>query len=232
MCVDTYSLNCIQFPLWTLIDSFIWNEIVHGISCDVCRWYHQYDAYSTPTRWSLVMLSFLPGSVGVACSTILSVSFERMGCEPVLNLAAPPDEAVSIICTIVDKTILYFMGKADVCELYYWLASVSVGHPVGALAIICCWVLLTWLTYAYVMICQDDVAPGEFLLVQCACQLFFGLGTSTHVCPWSITDRYIIKRHVSHAWYWFWTIKTLVEAVVLWWLYSNSRGHSSSIDHC
>ena len=32
------------------------------------------------------------------------------------------------------------------------------------------------------MLCQDDVAPGEFLLVQCACQLFFGLGTSTHVC--------------------------------------------------
>jgi hypothetical protein len=32
------------------------------------------------------------------------------------------------------------------------------------------------------MLCQDDVAPGEFLLIQCACQLFFGLGTSTHVC--------------------------------------------------
>jgi hypothetical protein len=30
--------------------------------------------------------------------------------------------------------------------------------------------------------CQDDVAPGEFLLFQCACQLSFGLGTSTHVC--------------------------------------------------
>jgi hypothetical protein len=29
-----------------------------------------------------------------------------MGCEPVLNVAATPDEAVSIICTIVDKTIL------------------------------------------------------------------------------------------------------------------------------
>ncbi len=29
-----------------------------------------------------------------------------MGCEHVLNLAATPDEAVSIICTVVDKTIL------------------------------------------------------------------------------------------------------------------------------
>jgi hypothetical protein len=57
-----------------------------------------------------------------------------------------------------------------------------VGHPAGALAIICLWVLLTWLIYAYGMLCQDDVAPGEVLLFQCACQLFFGLGTSTHVC--------------------------------------------------
>ena len=41
-----------------------------------------------------------------------------MGCEPVLNLAATPDEAVSIICTVVNKTILQtFLGKADVCEL-------------------------------------------------------------------------------------------------------------------
>ena len=52
------------------------------------------------------MLSYLPGSVGVACSPILSVSLEEVGCEPVLNLAATPDEAVSIICTVVDKTIL------------------------------------------------------------------------------------------------------------------------------
>jgi hypothetical protein len=27
-----------------------------------------------------------------------------MGCEPILNLVATPDEAVSIICTVVDKT--------------------------------------------------------------------------------------------------------------------------------
>ncbi len=52
------------------------------------------------------MLSYLSGSVGVACSPILSVSFEGMGCEPVLNLVATPDEAVSIICTIVNKTML------------------------------------------------------------------------------------------------------------------------------
>ncbi len=54
MCVDTYSLNCIHFLLWILIDSFTWNEIVHVISCAISRWYHQYDAYSTPIRWSRV----------------------------------------------------------------------------------------------------------------------------------------------------------------------------------
>jgi hypothetical protein len=42
-----------------------------------------------------------------------------------------------------------------------WPGS-SVGHPAGALALTCRWVLLTWLNYAYGMLCQDDVAPGEF----------------------------------------------------------------------
>jgi hypothetical protein len=65
-------------------------------------------------------LRILPGSLGVACSPILSVSFEEVGCEPVLNLAATPDEAVSIICTIVDGTIpSTFFGEVDVCELDY-----------------------------------------------------------------------------------------------------------------
>jgi hypothetical protein len=58
--------------------------------------------------------------LGVACSPILSVSLEEVGCEPVLNLAATPEEAVSIICTVVDKTIpSMFWGEVDVCELYY-----------------------------------------------------------------------------------------------------------------
>jgi hypothetical protein len=58
------------------------------------------------------------GSLGVACSPILSVSFEGMGCEPVLNLSATPDEAIG---TNVAKTILltlwgklmYFIYNSD-----------------------------------------------------------------------------------------------------------------------
>jgi hypothetical protein len=52
------------------------------------------------------MFCIFPGLLGVACPPILSVSFEEMGCSPVLNLSATPDEAMSIICTVVDKTIL------------------------------------------------------------------------------------------------------------------------------
>ncbi len=62
--------------------------------------------------------------------------------------------------------------------------------------------------------------------------IIFGLGTSTHVCSQSMTDHYFVKQPVSHAWCWFWTIRALVEAQVLWWLYSNSQGHNSSVDHC
>ncbi len=53
---------------------------------------------------------FPVGSLGVACSPILSVIYGGMGCAPVLTLSATPDETVSIICTIVDKTILLTFG--------------------------------------------------------------------------------------------------------------------------
>ncbi len=47
------------------------------------------------------------------------MGFKGMGCEPVLNFATTPDEAVSIICTYVDKTIPSTFGEVDVCELDY-----------------------------------------------------------------------------------------------------------------
>jgi hypothetical protein len=62
-----------------------------------------------------IMRTMLPGSVGFP---ILSVSLQGMGCEPVLNLAATPDEGVSIICTFDDNTIPSTFGEVDVCELY------------------------------------------------------------------------------------------------------------------
>jgi hypothetical protein len=64
-------------------------------------------------------MGMLPGSVGAACSPVFLVSFEVMGHEPALNLAAVPDEAVGIMCTFVDKTLLSTLGEVDVCEQYY-----------------------------------------------------------------------------------------------------------------
>ncbi len=90
-----------------------------------------------------------------------------MGCEPVLDLSATPDEAVSIICTFVDKTtLLTFWGKLMYVSYTTDWPGVSVGHPTGALAIICLWVYLTWSTYSYDMFYQDDIAPGEFFTPQ------------------------------------------------------------------
>ncbi len=128
-----------------------------------------------------------------------------------------PDEAVSIICTVVNKLYLQLLGEVDVCELYYWLARVYSGASWRCSSFNLCLGSLTWLAYACGMHCQDDVAPGEFLLTNEYAN-FSGLGTLTHVCVWSIADRCIIKRHGSHAWYGCWTIKALVEAEVLWWL--------------
>ncbi len=65
-----------------------------------------------------------------------------MGCEPVLDILATPDEAVSIICTFIDKTLLLtFWGKLMYVSYTSDRPVSSVGHPVGALAIICLWVL-------------------------------------------------------------------------------------------
>ncbi len=112
-------------------------------------------------------MCILPGSVGVACSPILSVSLEELGCEPILNLAATPDEALSIICTVIDKTITStFREKLMYASYTTDQPRSSVGHPVDALAIICLWVLLTWLAYAYGMLSLVDLASWRVFTTQ------------------------------------------------------------------
>jgi hypothetical protein len=65
-----------------------------------------------------------------------------MGCEPILNLAATPDEAVSIICTVIDKTIpSTFWEKLMYASYTTDRPGSSVGHHICALAMICLWVL-------------------------------------------------------------------------------------------
>ncbi len=82
----------------------------------------------------------------------------------------------------------------------------SIGHPTGALAIICLWILLTWLTCAYGMLCQDEDAPGENFN-PLMCMPIFRIGHFTSCTFISITEHHIIKWHVGHAWYGWWTIK-------------------------
>jgi hypothetical protein len=65
------------------------------------------------------------------------------------------------------------------------------------------------------MLCQDDVALGEFLILQCAANYFLDRAHQLMYVHDQFLDHYIIKRHVSHAWYGCWTIKALVEAEVL-----------------
>ncbi len=98
-----------------------------------------------------------------------------MGCESVLNLVATPDEAVSIICTVVNKTILLTLWR----KLMY--VSFTTDQPVFSRASCrCSSNNLPLGSFDMVDLrlwdaCQDDVSPGK-LLVQCPCQLFFWTG--------------------------------------------------------
>ncbi len=226
MCVNTYSLNCIHFPLWTLIDSFIGIEIVHGIFFDISRWYHHIwcilytnEVITGNTMW------MLPGSAGVASSPNLSVSLEGMGCEPVLNLAATTDEAVSIICTFIDKIIPSTFGRS----WCMWPILLSIqGLQLGILQVL-------KLLFVFGFFDMVDLplwnalskwhCSWRVLINQCVCQYnCVGLGNSTHACLQSISDCYIIKRHIGNALYCCWTIKALVVAEVLYDGFTVSRG--------
>ncbi len=87
-------------------------------------------------------MRILPGSVGVACSPILSVNLEEVSCEPALNLAANPDEAeYNMYCLLTKLYLQLFWEKLMYVSYTTDQPGSSVGHPAGALAIICLWVL-------------------------------------------------------------------------------------------
>ncbi len=149
-----------------------------------------HDAYSTPVRWSRVMLvhtariswcclfSYFisePRRDGLwACPQLSSYSW--WGCE--YN-----------ICTIVDKLYFQLLGEVYVCELYYWPARVFSRAPPRCSSFNLSLGSLTWLTYAYGMHCQDDVPPIEFLIIQCACQFFWTRHFNSCMCMincWSL----------------------------------------------
>ncbi len=218
MCVNTHSLNWIHFPLWALIDLFVWIGIVHGILFDMSGWYHCiWCEYSTPARWSGVMLAHTTRITWCCPFSYFISEFRRGGL-----WACPQPSSYSWwgceynMYRLLTKLYLQFLGgEVHVCELYYWLARVFSRASRRCSSYNLFFGSLTWLTYALWDVLSRWHRFWRVWLLQCACH-FFGIGTSTHVCSQSIPDCYIIKWHVSHAWYVCWTIKALVEAEMLY----------------
>ncbi len=137
---------------------------------------------------------------------------------------------MGITCTFVGKTLPSTLGGVDGCELYYWLAK-CFGRASCRCSIFnnCLWVL--W--------------HGWLLLMWCSVKIMLLLESFTYLMCMSIPicriwqsfmiirDHYIIKWHVSHAWYGCWTIKALLEAEVSCdGFFCETRGNSSSMNHC
>ncbi len=185
-----------------------------------------YDEYSTPAMWSRVTLAHT-SRIAWCCLFCYFVSELRRG-----GLRACPQLSsyswwgceYNMYRSLTKQYLQPFWEKLMYVS-YTWLARVSsrAFRRCSKLKFVCGFFNMVDLRFMG-YICQDDIAPGEFWLLQCACQLFFGLGTSTHVCSWSINDCYIFKQHGSHAWYGCWTIKALVEAGVLYDGFTLSRG--------
>jgi hypothetical protein len=113
----------------------------------------------------------------------LSVSLEGMGCEPVLNLAATPDEAVSIMCTFVDKTIPSTFGELMYVFNITDQPGASVGHSADALALIIIFGFFDMIDLRLWDALPRCCHSWRDLLIQYVCQYqFVGLDYSTHVC--------------------------------------------------
>ncbi len=134
-----------------------------------------YDEYSTPVSWSRVTFVHT-ARITWCCLFSYFISELRRG-----GLWACP-QLSSYSWWGCEYNMYRLMTK-----LYLWLIweklmyvsyttnqpGSSVRHPAGALAIICLWVLWPGWLMLYGMQCQDDIAPGEFLLLQCACHFFW-----------------------------------------------------------
>ncbi len=148
-----------------------------------------------------------------------------MGCESVLNLAATPDEAVSIICTVCWQNYTFnFFGRS-----WCMWAVLLIGQCFSRASRRCSTYNLSSGSFNMADLRLWDAlsrwrsSRRVFIPPMCM-PISYWLGTSTHVCSQSIPDCYIIKRHVSHAWYGCWTIKALVEAEVFYDGFTVSRG--------
>ncbi len=137
MCWHLHSgLYQISAPLWTLIDSFVWVDIVHGISFYISRWYY--------CMWCILYtnevikgntMCISPGSFVVACSPILPVSFKEKGCEPVIcsSYSWWGCENNKYLCW--QNYTIYFEGKLMYVRHTTDRLGASVRYPIGALVL-------------------------------------------------------------------------------------------------
>ncbi len=133
-----------------------------------------YDEYSTPVWWSRVTLVHTARICWCFLFSFFISELRRGGlwaCPQLSNYSWWGCE-YNMYHLLTKLYLQHFWGKLMYVSYTTDQPGSSVGHPAGALAIICLWVLSHgWLTL-YGMHCQDDIAPGEFWLIQSACQLF------------------------------------------------------------
>ncbi len=168
-CVDTYSLNYIHFWLWTLIDSFAGFEIFYGISFIIADDTIVYDSYSTPKDWSRETICVYHQDQLVLPVLLF---YQRVAKRWVVSLSSTcssysrwGSEYNMYLCW--QNYTINFGGKLMYVSSTTDQPGASVGHCV--------------------MLCHNDIAPGEFYLPNVLCQYqFVGLDNSTHVSLWSL----------------------------------------------
>ncbi len=159
LCVWTLTLWIeFIFLLWILIGSFVWIGIVHGILFDLSGWYHCIWCYPTPVRWSRVTLT-CTARIRWCCLFSYFVSKLRrdgLWACPQLSSYSWWGCEYNIYCWW--QNYLQLLGEVDVFELYYWPARVFSRASWRCSGFTLSLGSLTWLTYAYGMRCQDEVA--------------------------------------------------------------------------
>jgi hypothetical protein len=79
-------LDCIHFPLWALIVSFVWFWDSPWYLVSTSRWYHHVWCILYTNDVVRGTLCVLPGFIGVACSSMLPVSCGGICCDPVSSI--------------------------------------------------------------------------------------------------------------------------------------------------
>ncbi len=141
-------LDCIHFPLWTLIVSFVWFWDSPWYLVSTSGWYHHVRCILYTNDVTLGTLwRILPGSVGIACSPMLPVSCGGIGCEPVSSICHSSSWWGCEYSTFYWQNYTVNFAVTSVFELCYWLAGCVSRASRRCSGYLCRWVLWHgWLT--------------------------------------------------------------------------------------